>query len=83
MTLPSRLRIVQELADLAWEPRLGPYPVGRAVSEALIRNRHVWDVDPWLTQPCSLPLARPGPGGLRVGGVPGREAIHARGEQPM
>jgi hypothetical protein len=84
MPLPSRLRIVEEYANLAWQPRLGPNPVGQAVSEAVISKRHARTVDPSLTQPCSLPLARPGPGGLRVGGVlSGLEAIHARGEQHM
>jgi hypothetical protein len=42
MPLPSWLRIVEEFADLAWEPRLSPNPVAQAVSEARDRERHAW-----------------------------------------
>jgi hypothetical protein len=35
MPLPSRLPgLSRKVTDLAWQPCLGPYPVGQALSEA-------------------------------------------------
>jgi hypothetical protein len=42
MTLPNRLELVEEFSDLPWEPR-PVNPVGQAVTEAVIRQRQVWD----------------------------------------
>jgi hypothetical protein len=46
MTLPSRLEIVQESARPVTGAPPNPNPVGQAVTEAVIRQRHMWDREP-------------------------------------
>ena len=80
MAMPARLAgIVEEFADLAWEPRLGPYPVGQAVSEARDQETTMrGDGGPVADPALPLPSTRPGPDDLRAGVLPGPEpAIHA------